>query len=291
MINKLSNSTISGGTDGTTIGNISDRLKTASTVYDSGGTESGTSTNPFTVAVALSYAPDLFAGRLFGASTEVNAAVSGSDNPQVLLRNPLNSGKNYFIYKVNTGCNVTNITAVFKVFGNPTLSSTVANISNITQGGLSTTVTVTTVTSHSATVGATAVIAGTTNFNGSWTVVSVTSATVYTFTRTPAPLFPIVETTGTSTVASSLGTVLNGYALKRVASPTAATALLTTIPTVSSNGQQLLNLSQGQNSTSPPLIDAAQISLEPGQTLLITARPASNNREMSISLIWSEVAV
>lgn len=256
---------------------------------DAAGVETGTVSNPLTTTVTLSFAPELLNGRLFGAAALLNAATGGGDNPLVLIRNPLSSGKNYFIFKTICGVNVTNVLSTFKVFGSPVFNNTVANISTINQPGLDTTVTVTTATNHNATVGATATIAGTVNFNGSWTVTGVTSPTIYTFTKTPAPLITVNETVGTSTVPSSLGTTLNAYSFKRVASPMTATALVTTLPTTSSNGQQLIAMAQGQNSTQTTLIDQAQISLEPGENLLITGAPSSNNREVSVSLIWSEV--
>lgn len=262
--------------------------RAVSTLVDSNGVDFGTTTNPFINTTTLSFAPELLNGRLFSASAALNASNSGADNPLMLFRNPVASGKTYFIFKVLTSISIANVAGVFKVFGSPVLSSTVANITNITQNGLSTTVTVTTSTNHNATVGATATIAGTVNFNGAWTVASVTSATVYTFTKS-APLFTTTETTGTSTVPSSLGTAISAYALKRVASPAAATGLATSLPTVSSNGNQLIVVSQGQNSAMPPLVDSAQLSLEPGQNMLITADPSSNNRAVSVTIIWSEV--
>jgi hypothetical protein len=256
---------------------------------DSAGTETGITSNPLITTVTLSYAPELLAGRLYATSAVINAASSGVDNPLMLFRNPLDSGKNYFVYKIVVGISVANVAGVFKLFGQPTLNNTVTNITNITQTSLSTTVTVTTSTNHNATVGATATIDGTVNFNGAWTVASVTSATIYTFTKS-AVLITTTETTGTSTVNSSLGTGIGEYPLKRVASPTAATGLASTTPTVSSNGEQLIVVSQGQNSASPLLMDEAQLSLEPGQNILVTGDPSSNNRATSVSIIWSEVA-
>lgn len=227
-------------------------------------------------------------GQLFTASTQVIAATGSADNPLVLFRNPNSNIKTMFIKKILLNVEVINIIVTYKIFGNPTLTNTVSTITNITQPGLGTTVTVTTSTANGATVGATVVITGTTNFNGTYTVASVTSSTIYTFTKS-APLLTTTNTSGTSTMSSSLGTVLTSYPLKRVASPTLSTAILTTSPTVPSNGDQLIVAGNGQNAGAISIIDSEMISLEPGQNLIIAANPASNNRSVTVTIIWSEI--
>lgn len=281
-------SVLTGATDSSQIGNIGDRLKSASTLYDSNGTEAGTSSNPINTAATLSFAPELLNGRLFTTSIEVNAAAAGSDNALVLFRNPLNSAKNIFIYKVIVGISTANVAATFKIFGQPTLTTTTATITTIVQGALSTVITVTTSGAHGATVGAQATISGTTNFNGTYTVASVTSSTVYTI-NTTISILGASNSGGTSVVASSLGTLMSIFPLKRVASPVASIALANQLPTLSSNGSQLITIAQGQNTTPPLLVDSAQISLEPGQNLVISGNPNSNNRSTTVTLIWSEV--
>ncbi len=287
-VNKLANSTISGGTDGTTIGNISDKLKTASTIYGSGGTEAGTSSNPFIVSTGLDSISELQSGKLFGAAASISISTSSTDNPILLFRNPLVSGKTCTLRKITAGISIVNVECIFKIFGSPTLSTTVTNITTISQPGLSTTVTVTTSAPNNATIGATITVAGTTNFNGAWTVLSVTSATVFTFTKTPAPLITTTENTGTVTVESSLGTTLSPFPLKRVTSPVGSIALLTTTPTVPADGSLLFIMSQGQNNSPGIIIDSPQLSLAPGQDMLITGNTSSNNRNSTLSLIWSE---
>jgi hypothetical protein len=74
-------------------------------------------------------------------------------------------------------------------------SATPVPISSISQN--STTVTVTTSQPHGLIVGQQALIAGTTNFDGLRTVVSVPSSNIYTFTKTPSAV--IFESSGTST--------------------------------------------------------------------------------------------
>lgn len=257
---------IIGATDGTAIGNVGDRLK---------------------VDNSTSYSA-LISGQLFSVSVEANAAAADVDNPIILLRNPLNSGKNVFVKRVISGVTVTNVSAVHKVFGSPTLTTTQVVISTIVQNASSTTVTVTTATPHGATVGATTTIAGTTNFNESHTVVSVTSTTVYTFTRA-VTLVLLSENTGTSTMTTSLGTALSEYPMKRAVSPTAALALATSLPTVTSNGEALAMAAQGQNSTGMTILQSDEMSLEPGQNLLVTTKPASNNRAIAVTIIWMEI--
>lgn len=230
---------------------------------------------------------ELLNGQLFSTSVEANAATSGADNPLLLFRNPVGSGKTCFIKRILVGVEIVNIPTTFKVYGRPTLTNTVATITNITQGALSTTVTVTTSAANGATVGATVVISGTTNFNGTFTVASVTSTTIYTFTKTAGT--GNTNTSGTSTMNSSLGTAMSAFPMKRVASPTAAIALVTSLPTVPSNGDQLMAVAQGQNSAAFALVDSDLISLEPGQNLLLTGSPNSNNRLMTVTIIWSEL--
>lgn len=72
-------------------------------------------------------------------------------------------------------------------------SSATVNIGSISQ--VATTVTVSTVSPHGATIGDSILIAGTVNFNGSWTVTSVSSPTVLQFAKTPAAV--LFETAGT----------------------------------------------------------------------------------------------
>lgn len=236
----------------------------------------------------LSVSTELLNGQLFSTSIQAAAATASADNPIMLLRNPIGSGKIIYIKKIICGIEVVNIPVTFKIFGQPVLTNTATTITNITQASLSTTVTVTTSTPNGATVGATTVISGTTNFNGTYTVASVTSSTIYTFTNT-APLLTTTNTSGTSTINSSLGTNLSEFPLKRVAAPTAAVAEATYLPTVSSNGDQLITIANGQNAAAVNIIDSTQISLEPGQNLLVAANPSSNNRSVTVTIIWAEV--
>lgn len=146
--------------------------------------------------------------QMYCIAVDLNMASSSTDNPLILLRNPLGSGKKIYIFKIQAGTTVTNVSVEFKVFGNPTVTSN-----------------------------------------------------------------------GTSITAVSRN--IGGGA------PT-ATALVTSIPTISANGSGMSNLSQGQNST--PLFFGEDFSMEiqPGSSLLFTGSPSSNNRNAAITFIWLE---
>lgn len=273
---------IVGGTDGTVIGNTGNRML-ADVIVSSAPT--------FNVVAQDSAQYYCDNNQLYSLGLNLNMANASTDNPLVLFRNPLNSTKQLFIWRIQCGLPTTNVAAEFKLFSNPTLSTTVATITNITQQSLSTTVTVTTATPHNATVGATATIAGTVNFNGSYTVTAVTSSTIYTFTKTPAPLLTITELTGTSTSQSSLGTDQTVYPRNVGNSQPASSALLNTLPTVSNNGSPLSFLNVGQNTTSVVFVDDLSICLQPGNSCLLTGSPTSNNRSASMTFTWAEVSL
>lgn len=48
---------------------------------------------------------------------------SATDNPLMLIRNPIGSGKDIFIQAINAGISVTNVFAVFKVWSTPTVTA------------------------------------------------------------------------------------------------------------------------------------------------------------------------
>lgn len=60
-------------------------------------------------------------------------------------------------------------------------------------------------------------------------------------------------------------------------------------PTVTSNGTRLFGYESGQNVTSTEIIGDALVVLNPGNTLLITGDPLSNNRNTLITMYWTEV--
>lgn len=227
-------------------------------------------------------------GQVFSTVAQVVAATSGQDNPLLFLRNPLSSGKTILLKKVLLNVETPNINVTYKIFAQPVLNTTISTITNITQPALSSAITVTTATPHGATTGAELTISGTTNFNGTYSVISVTSTTIYALTGT-IHLTTITNTSGTSTVTSSVGTNKVINPLKRVTSPMPSIALATTLPTVTSNGTPLVIAGSGQNNPPLNVIDDDLISLAAGQNILITADPDSNNRSIAITIIWAEV--
>lgn len=65
--------------------------------------------------------------------------------------------------------------------------------------------------------------------------------------------------------------------------------LLTSVPTVTSNGTQLTDAVTGQNSNSTTLDINFEILIAPNNSVLITGNPLSNNRQAEISLRWIEL--
>lgn len=60
------------------------------------------------------------------------------------------------------------------------------------------------------------------------------------------------------------------------------------LPTLSSNGTQLVEITLGQNSTAFNADIDGAIQLQANQNLVIAARPASNNRAVQITVTWVE---
>lgn len=69
----------------------------------------------------------------------------------------------------------------------------------------------------------------------------------------------------------------------------AAVALVNEFPTISATGYNISNIQTGENTNSQDFVDMQQLCLLPGQTILITAQPKSNNRVQAITLVWAEV--
>ena len=137
-----------------------------------------------------------------------NAASAGSKNPIFLIRNPIASGKVFYIRSIKVGISVTNVTVDFSLFSNPT----------ITTNG-------TTVNSFEANIG--------------------------------------------------------------YGQPTAK-ALCSSLPTISANGNLLAVTSIGQNTAGSELIFEFGIAIQPGNSILMTADPSSNNRSVSFAVTWKE---
>jgi hypothetical protein len=71
-----------------------------------------------------------------------------------------------------------------------------------------------------------------------------------------------------------------------------ATSVMTvhSIPTTSAVGNELRNAVNGRDNNSMTLDEKGKIVLNPNNTLLLTGRPSSNNRIMSLTVIWHEEA-
>lgn len=56
-----------------------------------------------------------------------------------------------------------------------------------------------------------------------------------------------------------------------------------------SGGTQLTSITTGQNNSSFDFLGDFSVFLQPGNDLIITGDPASNNREASVTVVWAEV--
>jgi hypothetical protein len=63
------------------------------------------------------------AGKVFSAVASVNMASSGADNPLVLLRNPIGSGKKLYLFDITAGTTTKNEYAVYRVYAMPTITT------------------------------------------------------------------------------------------------------------------------------------------------------------------------
>jgi hypothetical protein len=62
-----------------------------------------------------------------------------------------------------------------------------------------------------------------------------------------------------------------------------------TTPTVTANGTSLFRYESGQNMNSTEIIGDALFVLNPGNTMLLTGDPLSNNRNTVITIYWTEI--
>ncbi len=65
----------------------------------------------------------LYQYRLYSLGIDVSLMTSGTANPAILIRNPANSGKNIYIYKIAGGVQVANVSVIFTLYSMPTISS------------------------------------------------------------------------------------------------------------------------------------------------------------------------
>jgi hypothetical protein len=75
-------------------------------------------------AGTVSTIPDSLSSKNFAVSISgVTASSSGSDNPQILIKNPNGSGKYLIIQDLYCGTQVANVSVLYKVFSTPTVTT------------------------------------------------------------------------------------------------------------------------------------------------------------------------
>lgn len=146
-------------------------------------------------------------GNVYILSGSFNAAVGGSDNPILLIKNPLGSGKTLYLQRVVMNCSVTNVIVGYTFYYAPTITS-----------------------------------------NGT--------------SQTPR----------NALIGSSNTSAMTCFSL----------------PTLVSNGTQLVEITIGQNATAFALDVDGAIQLQANQNLVIAAQPASNNRAVQFTVTWVE---
>ena len=62
-----------------------------------------------------------------------------------------------------------------------------------------------------------------------------------------------------------------------------------TLPTISSLGSQLRNLIQGGSQNSIKFVEENTIQVLPGQSILTTGQPQNNQKDVSLTIIWTEI--
>lgn len=88
----------------------------------------------------------------------------------------------------------------------------------------------------------------------------------------------------TITVDGTSLTIVNRY----IGSGATSIANAFSKPTASSNGTLMSALTQGQNSNALIFADDYSIKVDPGNSIIVTASPSSNIREMLVTAIWME---
>lgn len=144
----------------------------------------------------------------FSVSASINQTSGGADNPLILIRNPVGSGKRMYIRTLSYGIPVANVFGTMKLFANPTITANGAAL-----------------------------------------------------------------------------TIANG----QLGSAVASSMLATSLPTIAADGTQLRSTTYGQNSDAIIVDINGRIVVPPGNNLLITGNPASNNRIAALSLTWIEI--
>lgn len=90
---------------------------------------------------------------------------------------------------------------------------------------------------------------------------------------------------------TSNGTVITNRQRNVGNSPTSGSALTYTSPILSALGNKISSSECGQNSNSVTFAEDFSLSLQPGNNLLLTGDPLSNNRNSVLTLIWVEETI
>lgn len=98
--------------------------------------------------------------------------------------------------------------------------------------------------------------------------------------------FGLFDVWSTPTVGAT-GTLGTGYT-RSLGSGTTPSAIISTLPTVSSSGNRLSSFVNAANANSVGIIEPYELKMEQGSSLLITGDPKSNNRSAGITIVWSE---
>lgn len=88
-------------------------------------------------------------------------------------------------------------------------------------------------------------------------------------------------------VITSSGTAISATKIYQTGVASAQTQVFKT-PTISSSGSSIESIPQGQNTPASIVQDNESVAIDPGNVLLFTARPNSNNRTVWISVRWVE---
>jgi hypothetical protein len=98
-----------------------------------------TSTTAGSNPAAVDISSFVNAGKVYTITAQVNMASSAIDNPLVLIKNPVASGKKIYLYKIIVACDIANVTAIFKYFYDPTITANggalASSANNIGGGG------------------------------------------------------------------------------------------------------------------------------------------------------------
>lgn len=87
---------------------------------------------------------------------------------------------------------------------------------------------------------------------------------------------------------NSNGTALT-VANRNIGGTGASVGLVNSLPTVSSTGTKMSSLALGQNNSSIIFAEDFSVALKPGNSLLVTGDPSSNNRQSILTIAWREV--